>query len=79
MLAVCVCVQDIVGVVPVVKHAFPSHLNDIVEMLNLSQMHYGERNLGVRCVGPWPLPSLAHHKLDVPPPPLDSSCIVDLL
>ncbi len=56
MLAGCVCVQDIVGVVPVVKHAFPSHLNDIVEMLNLSQMHYGERNLGVRWAVVPPLP-----------------------
>lgn len=46
--------QDIMGVVPLVKHAFAPLSADITELLKMSEMHLAEKNFGVR--RPLPLP-----------------------
>ena len=48
--------QDIMGVVPLVKHAFAPLSADITELLKMSEMHLAEKNFGVRRPLPLPLP-----------------------
>lgn len=39
--------QDIMGVVPLVKHAFSPLVGDVTELLSMSQIHLSEKNFGV--------------------------------